>query len=557
MPPRKSPHLSPPPPTGDDYIYVRVSKDKNKGRRRSQYDIVSPDTQREVCLDWLRRRQGDCPDDRIISDIDYSGYRIAYHKRPGLMALMHLAEEGKVRRIIVWKWSRLGRRAKEVLEILDMLESHGVVVHSATEDIDVSTPAGRLLRNQMITYAQFFAEDHSRVVSENKAIMREMGRDLGGHANFGFRWEDKRLVPDDPPEAGAVAEDRIYTAPHARAAFDMVLRGGGVHAVWDYFYQAALPAPRGNKFWDKSQIRLMLRNPIYTRLIGEDKWRMAQENLDRFVEVRNLKIDLTPHILTGLISCCTDHAPDGRDKPVPFETVGTFRRARRYVCAIQHRLSKSKTVCTNHQLDAKSLEHVLVQHILGLAENEELAQELHRAHLRDANRGVPDLQRRKKELERQKSELHQALATIEDDFYRPRPGRPKIDEARFDAMNSRYLEELAVVNHHLTSIDLELRHRQRGLMDVKAYCDSLRQVKQAWEGLTQQEKGMALRQVIRRIIVHQDHLEADFFYHTARLVPTEIKRNTMFFDYDSLILNTAEEEHPEPNPQNELAKTTA
>ena len=86
--------------------------------------------------------------DRIFDD-KASG---ASRNRPGLDdALSHLRRGDA---LVVWKLDRLGRTAKQLIELLDHFHAEGIEFRSLTEGIDTSTPAGKLIYQVMAAVAE-------------------------------------------------------------------------------------------------------------------------------------------------------------------------------------------------------------------------------------------------------------------------------------------------------------------------------------------------------------------------------------------------------------------
>lgn len=73
--------------------------------------------------------------------------------RPGLAQALAYAREGDT--IIVWKLDRLGRSMKHLIEIITDLDGKGVGFRSMTENIDTTTPGGRLVFHLFGALAQF------------------------------------------------------------------------------------------------------------------------------------------------------------------------------------------------------------------------------------------------------------------------------------------------------------------------------------------------------------------------------------------------------------------
>jgi DNA invertase Pin-like site-specific DNA recombinase len=73
--------------------------------------------------------------------------------RPGLTEAIRYAREGDT--LTVWKLDRLGRSMKHLIDIITELEAKGVGFRSITENIDTTTPGGRLVFHLFGALAQF------------------------------------------------------------------------------------------------------------------------------------------------------------------------------------------------------------------------------------------------------------------------------------------------------------------------------------------------------------------------------------------------------------------
>lgn len=66
------------------------------------------------------------------------------------------------------KIDRLPRSPKDFYQLIEVFEKHDISFISITERFDTSTPTGRLLRNIMLTFAQFERELVSERTKEKK-----------------------------------------------------------------------------------------------------------------------------------------------------------------------------------------------------------------------------------------------------------------------------------------------------------------------------------------------------------------------------------------------------
>jgi DNA invertase Pin-like site-specific DNA recombinase len=73
--------------------------------------------------------------------------------RPGLARVLAYLRAGDV--LVVWKLDRLGRSVSHLIETVRDLEDHGIDVHSLTEQIDTTTPGGRLIFHVFGALAEF------------------------------------------------------------------------------------------------------------------------------------------------------------------------------------------------------------------------------------------------------------------------------------------------------------------------------------------------------------------------------------------------------------------
>jgi DNA invertase Pin-like site-specific DNA recombinase len=97
--------------------------------------------------------------------------------RPELDRLIDQLRQGDV--ITVTKYDRLARSLRDLLEIVDAIQAQGAGFRSLAEDIDTTTPAGRLVFHVFASIAQFERERISERTREGLEAARRRGR-VGG-----------------------------------------------------------------------------------------------------------------------------------------------------------------------------------------------------------------------------------------------------------------------------------------------------------------------------------------------------------------------------------------
>ena len=239
-------------------IYVRRSvSDKDKGN-----NSLSIAAQREECIRFV----GEGADFKVYCDDGKSGKDVRH--RPEFMQMMSDAKDGLIDRIIVKKYDRFSRNMREYLNITDELDRYGVGVISLSEPFNTETKEGRMMRNNLLNFAEFERETIAARVKDaysTKAV--ETGFYQGGKMFFGFQSSRQTingktgsvLVPSEVAQT-VIAAYEVYKEP-----------GTSLLDVVNYIKAHDLPtssitgnAPI-NRIIDRSEISRILENPLYVR----------------------------------------------------------------------------------------------------------------------------------------------------------------------------------------------------------------------------------------------------------------------------------------------------
>ena len=97
--------------------------------------------------------------------------------RPELSNMIDQLREGDV--VVVTKYDRLSRSLQDLLTIVEAIREKGAGFRSLAEDIDTTTPAGRLVFHVFASIAQFERERIAERTKEGLAAARKRGR-IGG-----------------------------------------------------------------------------------------------------------------------------------------------------------------------------------------------------------------------------------------------------------------------------------------------------------------------------------------------------------------------------------------
>ena len=97
--------------------------------------------------------------------------------RPELHRLLDQLREGDT--VVVWRLDRLSRSLKDVLHIMERIAKAGAGFRSITENIDTTTPAGRMMMQMVGAFAEFERAMIRERTSAGLAAARPEGR-VGG-----------------------------------------------------------------------------------------------------------------------------------------------------------------------------------------------------------------------------------------------------------------------------------------------------------------------------------------------------------------------------------------
>jgi DNA invertase Pin-like site-specific DNA recombinase len=132
----------------------------------------------------------------------------ATRARPELDRLLDHLRPGDV--VMVANYDRLARSLRDLLDIVAAIEAKGAGFRSLAEDIDTTTPAGRLIFHVFASIAQFERERISERTKEGLAAARKRGR-VGGRP--------PALTPDQRIEVRRMRDDQARSIPEIARLF--------------------------------------------------------------------------------------------------------------------------------------------------------------------------------------------------------------------------------------------------------------------------------------------------------------------------------------------------
>lgn len=296
-----------------------------------QVDGYSLDAQRD------KLRKYAAYEDMIVvgeySDEGFSGKNI--QGRQEFQRMLNDIQDGKdgISYVLVFKLSRFGRNAADVLNSLQLMQDFGVNLICVEDGIDSSKDAGKLMISVLSAVAEIERENIRTQTMAGREQKAREGKWNGGFAPYGYKLENGNLViAEDEVEVIRVIYDRyIHTNEGVAGVAKYLNRNGFIKKLRQNntipgfsrnFVQDVLDNPvymgkiaYGRRRTEKKQgtrnemhVVEQSEFPVYDgqheAIISEEDWYLAQEKrkINSFKREKVNNPDHA-HILSGILKC--------------------------------------------------------------------------------------------------------------------------------------------------------------------------------------------------------------------------------------------------------------
>ena len=306
------------------YIYTRVSTSM-------QVEGYSLDAQKDKL-----KKYADYQEMSIVgeySDEGKSGKSV--EGRPQFKQMLVDIESGKdnVDYVLVFKLSRFGRNAADVLSSLQKMQDYGVNLICVEDGIDSSKDAGKLMISVLSAVAEIERENILVQTMEGRRQKAREDRWNGGFAPYGYQLVNGELIiAEDEAEIIRIIYDKFVNTTMGMAAIAAFLNNSGykkklrqnntIEGFSTSFVKGVLDNPiycgklafgrrknekisgTRNEYHIVKQKDYLLSDGIHEAIISEEMWNQAHRKRQE-TGVLQVKTHspLHEHILSGIIKC--------------------------------------------------------------------------------------------------------------------------------------------------------------------------------------------------------------------------------------------------------------
>ena len=228
------------------YIYTRVST-------AIQTEGYSLEAQRQKVLDYAKYRgfviKGE------YSDAGFSGKNISGRVQFQQMMEDIANKKDGVKYVLVFKLSRFGRNAADVLSSLQFMQDYGVNLICVEDNIDSSADSGKLMISVMSAMAEIERENILVQTMAGRRQKASNGGWNGGFAPYGYELQDGQLVVVED-EARVIRDTfQIYVESNKGATF--------VAKELNKRYTKKIKMPTDVSRFTNDFVKRIIDNPVY------------------------------------------------------------------------------------------------------------------------------------------------------------------------------------------------------------------------------------------------------------------------------------------------------
>lgn len=472
----------------------------------------------------------------IYEDAGKSGKSI--NGRPAFRRLLEdIKNDLAIDYVLVYKLSRFGRNAADILNSLEFIQSYGVELICVEEGIDSSQTSGKLLISVLSAVAEIERENIIEQTMNGRKEKARQGEWNGGPAPYGYRLQDNCLVIDEEEaETIRLIFDRFVNTDKGYGGVAKYLNLQGV--------KKNPHTPNSVEQWSAHYVKVILDNPVYCGKLAfgrrtrekvkgtKDEYRTVQtddyilvdgkqeaivdmETWERARKKRETTGVKAPskrgrdriHLLTGLLRCpkcgglmyCNRHQWTKKD--------GTYKDVYYYYCG-------NSSYQRGHRCDYKAklrkvdIEPLVIESIKELVKDEHFARDIQsrigeQVDIAPITRELDNYKKKLKEVEANKTRLEAEIDSMPLDV-KHRERKIQDMTARLDGL----YDEMEKIEQEIEEVLIKKKSIEENALNLSSIYQILKTFGEIYDIIEDEEKKDLFSYLIKEIHIHpndEDH----------------------------------------------------
>jgi site-specific DNA recombinase len=443
------------------YTYTRVST-------AMQIDGYSLDAQKERV-----RKYADAFDYEIAGEYEDAGKsgksiegRAEFRK---MLEDINSNKDG-ITYVLVFKLSRFGRNAADILSSLQLMQDNNVNLICVEDGIDSSKDSGKLVITILSAVSEIERENILIQTMEGRRQKAREGKWNGGFAPYGYALVNGKLeIQEDEAEAVRIIYDKYANTEMGANGIAKYLQQQGIKKIArqngnsPYFSAHLLRQILDNPVYcgkisygrrknekvagTRAEYRIvkqdnfMLSDGIHEPIVDKDLWEKAQEKRqaqgEKYEHVNKGK-DMRMHLLSGLLCCPICGAGKYGNKSIKKKSNGEMYKDYFYYGCKHRSLARGHRCTFNKQLHEEKLDAAVAEVISKLVSNPKFA----------------DMMQRKINIKTDTAEVDKEIEN-------------------FQKQLGQYIGTKRSLENQIDDLDTEDRHYDRKLSDLQGRLDKM------------------------------------------------------------------------------------
>ena len=510
------------------YIYTRVST-------TVQVDGFSLDAQRDKLLKYAAYQDMEIVGE--YSDAGRSGKNIEC--RPDFQRMLSDIENQKdnIQFVLVFKLSRFGRNAADVLNSLQLMQDFDVNLICVEDGIDSSKDSGKLVISVLSAVAEIERENILVQTMEGRRQKAREGGWNGGFAPYGYHLADGKLeIAEDEAEAIRVIYDKYVNTTMGMNSIAKYMneqgyvkkqRQNGSLSRFSYaFIQDVLDNPvymgklaygrrksekikgERNKFHIVKQDEFPIYEGQHEAIVSVDLWYAAKSKREATGGKREKKYGLEhAHLLSGILKCpvCGAGMYGGRQSKQKKD--GSYYDPYYYYFC-KHRLQVDGHVCSfKKQTKQEKINGAVEELLLNVVKNEKFASAMRerigsQVDTSEIEQERENLQKFQRQLETAKDRLGKQIDLLD-------PADPLYNRKYEDMVGrlDNLYEEIAGVEAKVGELTSRIQNIHQEQINADSVYNYLLLFEKYYDKFTDAEKKEFMNSILEKVEIFEEEQE--------------------------------------------------